>query len=311
MKIQFLLLGDGASHKFLGITPVKGLQELGIDVEYYFRSRNSGKILNDPDYVFVLKPNPNDIKQPGIAFGKHIALIISDQRQPIEFERTFDFFVTCSQSWQKEYQLRHPDKPCYLIKEEYDYYTTKIHKPQDKLKVVTMGYSINLLAHFIPAIEQIKKVTDDITIVASTNEPEFEKHGCKFVQFQPHSSRFMEDCWDKIAVKQFNQYDVGIITAYKTCGRPSTRGKAFMYAGLPIIAPNVIEYQDIWFNDRNTNGLLLYNNLTGIAANLRKLQKSSIRQDISNYNTYRIESQFGAKKAGESFLGAIKKYEAR
>lgn len=319
LSIQFLLFSDGASHKFLGINPVEGLKKLGIDAEYLFYTRKQGVLQADPDYIFVLKPKVEDLilgkKSPIIPYlykttyrGAKMALIVSDQRLPIEIEKRFDFFVTCSQSWQREYQLRHPDKPCYLIKEEYNYYTMKEHTPSKKLKVVTMGYSVNLVKHFIPAVKEIKKVTDDITIVGNPNKPIFAEYGCKFEPFKPHSAYFMEETWDKIAINQFTKYDVGVITQYNNSGRTSTRGKAIMYAGLPLIAPNVIEYRDLWFNGVVTN-IMLYDNLNEIYTCLKTLADESIRNWIVTDNQYKIEVNSGIINSAKSFLEGIKSYE--
>lgn len=307
MKIQFILCGDGASHKFLGITPYFGMKKLGIETEYVWYSRKIGSLLENPDYIFVLKPNVEQIN----AICKRYplipkCLIISDQRLDKEIEHKFQFFVTCSQSWQKEYQAKHEGKPCYLIKEEYDYCMQKNHEDSQQLKVVTMGYSNNLTEHFLDAIEQIKKVTNDITIVSGVNEPEFKE--CKFEKFKPNSDYFLKPEWDRIAVSQFNKFDIGIITQYKNSGRPSTRGKAFLYAGLPIIAPNVKEYRNIW-NNKSIILNSLYDNIEEISLRLEGLKDKTIRQVISDSNYKVIKENSGAIKSAESFLKGIQDYE--
>ncbi len=313
-SIQFLLLNDGASHKLLGINPIRGLQKLGVNADYYFRSRNTGKIFNDPDYVFFLKPNLDDFCDDGAnkylrTLGVTFALIVNDQRLPIKIEKNFDFFVSPSLDWKEEYRKRHPGKHCYLIKEEWDYFTEKIdHRQTDKLKVVTMGYSTNLAEHFIPAIDEIKKVTNDITIITDTNLPIFEEKGCKFKKFQPHYTRFFDDNYDKILIEQFKEYDVGIVTQNKL-GRTSNRVKALMYAGLPVIAINSSNHADLWFDYEKETDILLYHDITGIPYYLNGLKNEDLRRDISDFNTYQLEENAGIVKSAESFLEAIRRYE--
>ena len=309
MTIQFILCSDGASHKFLGITPYFGLKRLGINCEYFWPTRRIGCVFEKPDYIFVLKPSKKDTRK--IVETRSLAikcLIISDQRLSVEEEKNYDFFVTCSQSWQQEYSKRHADKSCYLIKEEYDYCCKKEHIDSENLNVVTMGYSNNLASHFISTISEIKKITNAITVITDVNEKIFQDNEINFVKFQPHSDYFTKEEWDKVAVSQFKNYDVGIITQYEKSGRPSTRGKAFLYAGLPIIAPNVIEYRDLWFNNSSLN-IYLYNDIKEIPVLLNHLKDAKLRNQISQNNYIQIKKNYGAMASAKSFLKGIENYE--
>ncbi len=308
ISIQFLLLGDGASHKLLGINPVRGLQNLGVNADYYFRSRNTGKKIANPDYVFFLKPDIGDVYFFTSQYLCKKVLIVNDQRLPIQTEDMFDFFVCPSLDWKEEYRRRHPNKHCYLINEEWDYVTKKEnHRQTDKLKVVTMGYSKNLEEHFIPAVEQIKKVTDDVTIITNERTEKLCTIGYKIKIFQPHYSRFFDKDYDKILIEQFKEYDIGIITQNRL-GRTSNRVKAFIYAGLPVIAVNNKNHKSLWFNGHDSD-ILLYNDLNEIPYYLDILKNNDIRRDISDFNTYQAEKCGGIIKSAESFLEAIRRYE--
>jgi len=323
MNIQFLILSDGASARYLGVNPVVGLQRLGIKAEYYFRSRNTGVILPSPDYVFFLKPNIKDLTVgDGVQFthttnsSVKFVLIINDQRLPIEQEQIFDFFVSPSLDWQQEYIKRHPNKPCYLINEEIDYYTTKIHKPSKELKVVTTGYAVNLIQHFLPIVPMIKEVTKDITVVTngSINELKMlENAGCKIVPFLPHYTRMLEENYDKLMVEQFLPYDVGIVTQYsdtRGSGRTSNRVKLLTYAGLPVVCTNSANHRDLWFNGGHNNNLKVVEDIDWIT-HLIYFQNVKRRQFISNFNSMTCKINGGIIKSAESFLEAIKQYEKR
>lgn len=303
--IQFMLLGDGASHKYLGINPVYGLQKLGIDAEYYFRNRNSGVILPNPDYTFYLKPNNNDFNIKG---SDTKVLIINDQRLPLGFESLFDFFVSPSLDWQKEYQNRHPEIPCYLIQEEINYCTTKIHKDTKELKLVTTGYSVNLIEHFLPIVPLLKKVTNNITVITNTDFDIFKKAGCNVRTFQPHYTKMFDSNYDQIMVEQFKEYDVGIVTQYEKSGRTSNRAKLLNYAGLPVICNSSANHQDIWFNgEYNMNCYV--NCLSDWEEHLRFLRDIKMRQVCVDYNSILIKHNSGSIQSAKSFLGAIKQYE--
>ena len=323
MNVQFLLLSDGASAKYLGINPVRGLQNLGINAEYYFRSRNTGVILPTPDYVFFLKPNLKDLTVgDGVQFthttnnSPKFVLIVNDQRLPIESEMVYDFFVSPSLDWQREYIKRHPNKPCYLINEEIDYHTTKIHKPSKELKVVTTGYAVNLIQHFLPIVPMIKEVTKDITVVTNgkANELEMlENAGCKIVPFLPHYTRMLEENYDRLMVEQFMSYDVGVITQYgntRGSGRTSNRVKLLNYAGLPVVCTNSANHRDLWFNGEHNRNLKVVEKIDWVT-HLVYLQNVKRRQLISNFNSVAIKRCGGIIKSAKSFLEAIKQYEKR
>ena len=317
-SIQFLICQDGASAKYLGINPVKGLQRLDINAEYWFMSRNTGEIHLVPDYVFCLKPNTDNLSGCGHweqymyncrQRGGKLILIINDQRLPIGIEKIFDFFVSPSLDWQKEYQKRHSNKPCYLINEEIDYYTTKIHKPSKELKIVTTGYSINLIKHFLPIVPMIKEVTNDITVITNSDFDRFANVGCNVKTFIPHYSQMLNEDYDKLMVEQFKDYDVGIVTQYNYgIGRTSNRVKLLNYAGLPVVCTNSANHRDLWFTGETNRNLKVIEEIDWIT-HLVYLQNYKRRQCISNYHSGLQSQNAGIIKSGKSFLEAIKQYE--
>lgn len=151
MKIQFLLLSDGVSHKLLGINVVRGLQQLGIEADYYFPNRGNDRLMENPDYVFVLKPNSIHVELIKSFGNSTICLIINDQMVSNDILPYIDFYVSPSINW----QTRH--SPCYLVKEEFDYYTAKVHTPNSlNCSITSLPYTSDKTSSHILGLNLFK-----------------------------------------------------------------------------------------------------------------------------------------------------------
>jgi len=305
MKIQFLLLSDGPSHKLLGLNVVKGLNKLGIETKYYFPNRNNGEMLYDPDYVFCLKPrkDSNDLISRYYKGKSKIALIINDEFLEKEKRDAYDFYVSPSIDWKEIYN----DKPCYLVKEEFDFFQTKKHN--DSFNIVTFGFKENLIHHLPQVISKINEKIN-LTIISNFSHDyilpkEFNK--CNLV-WTNYVGDFFNKMYDKRLIENFKNYDVGLITQYENSGRTSNRLKALMYAGLPVVTVNNKNHEDLWFNKEKTIKQFINNNNEWIESIL-ELKEKKKRQDITDFNYEEIKKNAGIVNSAKSFLKAIKDFE--
>lgn len=307
MKIQFILCQFGASHKYLGHNVVNGLRQLGVQSEFYYCQTAEGRLLTDPDHTFFLKPhNDDEIRKYRGTSGKN-ALIMNDYWPQLDYGQ-FDFLVSPSIAWKELIEKQEPAKKCYLVLEEIDYMTSKVHEQSEKLKIVTTGYSTNLKRHFIPIAELIRNIFDDITVVTDVNFDLFIQAGCKTQKFVPKRAMKNDSDYDRIMVEQFKEFDVGIVTQYKYFNaRTSNRAKLFMYAGLPVVCTNSENHVDLWFNGVANKNLIVTKESEWVS-HLTSLRDASRRQEISDYNTS-LSKQFGGiVNSAKSFLAAIEKH---
>jgi len=300
MKIQFLLLSDGPSHKLLGINVVNGLKRLGIEAEYFFSNRKAGQLLKSPAYVFCLKPRDDDFLVAEFKKrGSKVALILNDEQLPYNRSSIYDFAVSPSIVWKRMWESKH-EKPCYLIKEEFDYYFLKKHQ-EESIRVVTVGYSENLKKHlmYVPTLA----MNFDFTIVSERQVPEFKN--AKFKKFQPDASYYFEKDYDKMVIEQFREFNVGIITQ-DSSGSTSNRLKSLLYAGLPVICSRTENHSDLWFNQTEMKIDYFSSSIVDIVNSLGDFQK---RQEIVDFNYSKISRYGGIEASGKSFLEAIEMFE--
>lgn len=299
IKIQFILYSDGPSHKYLGINPVLGLKKLYYNAEFFWVKKNCGILIDKPDYVFCLKPRENDelilqLKSK----GAKICLIANDELISNERIQFFDFVVSPSIGWLKTYK-----KPTFLIKEEFNYHQIKTHI--DSFKLVTFGFKENLVKHLTSVLEKLKNY--DITIVSNFDDKKslpkifYEFNLVKFKNYDYFDPEF-----DMKIIRQFEDYDVGLITQYKSSGRTTNRIKILLYSGLPVIT-NQDEIEQLWFDNNKIFLNCVYQEMW--IDEIEKLKDKKIRQSITNNNFNIIEKCYNIEQTAKSFLDAIKKFE--
>ena len=311
-KIQFLLLSDGISHQKMGLDQVKALRQLGCNVACYFPKRKINELIENPDYVLVLKPNATNSYELIKKFkdkGCKIGFMVSDERYSSEMMKLFDFFLSISLDWQEDFLKKYPDKPCYLMKEEYDIHLRKIHKP-DSFRIVTMGYAQCLKFYLKPILEQLKdKYKNNIHILTNWKDvPEVYNfcEGFNRDKFDISIDNMMDDDFDKSRITQYNRYDVGLVGLFDI-KRPSNRLKSLMYAGLPIVTIKTKNHSNVWFNEASPTIIYVKNNDWRSA--IDSLRDYNRRQAITDHNYFLVQRNGGLEKAGEAILKAIERYE--
>lgn len=309
-KFQFLLLGDGISHQKMGTDQVTALRRLGYNVACYFPKKGFNELIENPDYVLVLKPRiQRDLVKHYKDKGSKLAFLVSDERFPKEHMKLYDFFLSISLDWQEEFQKEYPDKPCYLMKEEYDYCMRKVHK-ENSFKIVTIGYAQCLKRYLKPILDQIKiEYKNNIYIVSNWgDDKEADKMFSEFHQdnYEVPINKMCRGNFDKWRIEQYNQYDVGIVGVLDK-KRPSNRVKSLLYAGLPVVAVSTKNHNNLWFNNANPTILKIKNNTW--TEQLKRLENIGIRQSITDYNYVLTQINGGLDKAGEAIIEAINKFE--
>jgi hypothetical protein len=301
MKIQFLLFSDGASHKLLGINPVRGLCNLGIQTELFWVKYSKGKLIEKPDYVFCLKPRDSDeLALDYKKRGSKICLIINDEYLEPNRLSPYDFAVSPSIKWSTIYPLK-----TFLINEEFDYCQRKYHKPGRRL--VTFGYKENLINHLTLVLPFL--IDQDLTIISNFEDnfllPEiFYKFNLKKFCVPLDMMNFK---YDEELIRQFEEYDIGVITQYDDLGRTTNRIKALLYAGLPVITC-LNNNENLWFNKDKIKLYLVRKNEW--KSRILELEDHNLRQEIENYNFSIICKNYGIEKSARSFLNAIEQYES-
>jgi len=300
ISIQFLLLSDGPSHKLLGINPSIGLRKLGINSEFWFQNRQTGKLIESPNYVFCLKPRDND--ELALSYkqkNSKIVLILNDEQLPKHRTDIYDFVVSPSKTWKRLWE-QNSRVPCYLIKEEFDYFTTKKHCDEE-LKIVTVGYSENLKRH----LKFIEKITAnfDFTIVSEKRIPEFRN--ASFRQFRPNYNFYFDKNYDKEVVEQFSDFNLGIVTQDES-GRTSNRLKLLLYSGLPVICSRTENFEDLWFNETEMK-LEFFSE--SVVDTIRLFSDYKKRQEITDFNYLKIRENAGLESSAKSFVEAIDLFE--
>ncbi len=311
-SILFLLMSDGISHQKMGMDQVIALRKLGVKVGCYYPKRNIYEIIDNPDYIFVLKSRISDkMALKYKANGSKIVFLGSDERYSKERMNIYDFILTISLNWQKEFQKDYPNIPCYLMKEEYAYNMTKIHKP-NSFRIITMGYAQCLKLYLKPILDSIKsKYHDNIHILSNWNEnKEADNIFKEFHQdnFDINLSKMLDKGFDKNRIQQYNRYDVGLVGSWSV-HRPSNRLKSLIYAGLPVVALNTPNHTNVWFNGIEPMVIKVKNN-DWVGA-LNSLSDYKERQKITDYNYKLVKENGGLDKAGIAILEAIKKFESR
>jgi hypothetical protein len=303
MKIQFLLFSDGASHKLLGINPVRGLCNLGIEAELFWVKYSKGKLIEKPDYVFCLKPRESD--DLVLSFknkGSKICLIVNDEYLSKDRWRIYDFAVSPSKKWQSTYPLT-----TYLVKEEFDFCQWKKHKPG--LKIVTFGYKENLVNHLSLVLPSLSG--QDLTIISNFDDcfrlPDVFYNFC-LKQFKAPLD-VSDENYDEILIRQFEEYDIGLVTQYDDCGRTSNRIKAFLYAGLPVITSSTNNNENLWFNKDKIKLSLVDEDEW--RKKIDELSDYNTRQVVEDFNFEIIQRNYGIEQSARSFLNAIRQYETK
>jgi len=299
MKIQFLLFSEGSSHKLLGLNVVKGLKSLGIRTEFFWPKTKIGSLLDNPDYVFCLKPSENDdLVKFFKKKGSKLCLVVNDQKISKERQIVYDFAVASSIESLSTYDL-----DTFLVKEEFDYCEQKQHN--SSFKIVTTGYKENLVNHLPEVLKQLEGL--DITIISNFEESyELPKIFYKFKMKNILVPSIFNCDYDKILIKQFSEYDVGFVTQYKFCGRSSNRLKELLYAGLPVVTNFENNYEKIWFNKYK---VILRQVSEDWKQKILELNDVCIRQDISDENFDVIKNNYGYESSAKSFLRAISLFE--
>jgi hypothetical protein len=310
MKIQFLLFSDGASHKLLGVNPAIGLQRIGVDVRVFWVKYERGErvfwvkyergeIFENPDYVFCLKPRDSD--DLILTFknkGSSICLIANDEILPKTRISVYDFVVSPSLFWLNSYDL-----DSYLIKEEIDFCQQKQH--QDSFKLVTFGYKENLVNHLTQVLYEFLDL--DLTIVSNFDDSySLPEIFYKFKLKKLNVPNFTDSTFDEKLVKQFEEYDVGLVTQYENCGRTTNRIKTLVYCGLPVIT-NQKNCENLWFNKDKIKLHLV--NTNEWKERVLELKDKKFRQDESIFNFNLVKKNFGVEQSAKSFLDAINLYE--
>jgi hypothetical protein len=317
-------MAEGASAKLDGMNLARGMRRLGYNVNYWFHVKYPklfvehfsklhpevkgdirGTLHDNPEYVFTVKPMNDELLIKFKNQGAKIIYIVEDETLSPERRSLYDFIVSSSYGWKKSAMVQFPGLPCYIIRDEQDYYTTKIHIP-NSFKIVTTGHMENLKHHFniLPVLEQKYQ---DITIVSNwIDRTVFPT--TKFDNWVPPLDYFSET-HDTTMTEQFKKYDVGISTQYPYgLDSNSSRLRMLMYAGLPVIAVDSLVHQDIWCNGEETKVLLVKKESDWLD-HLKTLEDYKVRQEIVNYNYGKIKKFAGIEQAALTFVRAIEQYE--
>lgn len=308
MKLQFLLLNDGASHHVLGTLIVKGLRKLGVESYCYYPSQKIIELCDKPDYVFCLKPSDKD-EELILKFkckGSKVVWIASDMWLNPDKLKIYDFFVSSSIDWLNWGKQENPNFRGYMVKDEWDYYTYKKHT-EKTLNCVTMGYMENLNKNFYPLLPYIRPFVDTITVISGGELELFIKKypDLKFQHFL--NPKFGDADFDKKVIEQFSVFDVGIVVANHS-SRSSNRTKAMMYSGIPIVATMTNNHKDLWFNQSGEK-ILLVEKEEDWKEKLSYLRNPVNRQMIVDHNLPLIKRESGAIEMAKTFLKAIESYE--
>lgn len=313
MRCQLLLMSDGISHRLLGMGPYYALKDMGVDAGAYFPARGLGAIDPSADVTFVLKPSAADVAQIRANVRGALALIINDMRLDPAVERAFDFFVSPSVGWRDEYLARHPDKPCYLVREELNHWQPKAHAA-GPLRIVAHGYHQNMVHHLAPILPAILAAHPDVTIIGNFGGAEDAGlpecfRACNLVP-SIHHRAFVDPDFDEPFIRQFEHYDVGIVTQYRGAARTSNRVKALMYAGLPVVASRNGSHDDLWFG-RYGEIVHQAETVEDWLSALDGLRNPANRQRIADHNLSVVSQQGGHVRSAGDFLAAIEAFRSR
>lgn len=329
--IQFIL-SEGASAKLDGLNLCRGLQNLGYNAHYWFHvppnqdvfEKNfrdiykeewlklKGKLLERPEYVFTVKPRNDELLIKFKNQGAKLVYIFEDETLLPERRKIYDFVVSSSFSWKRTAELGFAGLPCYLIRDEQDYYTTKAHVPSmysinpHSLRIVTAGHMECLKHHFniLPILRQRYR---DITIVSNWIDKEIFPD-VQFEKWVPKFDYFNKD-HDRIMTEQFLKYDVAVVTQFPAgLDRNSSRLRTFIYAGLPVVAIDSENHRDLWLNG-DAPKIFLVKEESDWLDYLAVLEDYKTRQEVVNYNYEKVKKYAGIEKAALTFIEAIKQYE--
>lgn len=304
--IQFLLF-EGASAKLDGLNIARGWQKLGYNVHWWFPRLGRGNLLERPEYVFTVKPREDDLLLKFKSQGAKIVQILEDETLVPDRRKIYDFLVSSSYGWKASAALDYPNIPCYLVRDEQDYYTTKVHTP-DSFRIVTAGHMENLKCHFniLPILGQRYL---DVTIVSNWIDRDVFPYA-NFEKWVPKFDYFDEQ-HDTIMTEQFKKYDVAVVTQYASrLSRNSSRLRTFIYAGLPVVAIDSENHRDLWLNGEDVK-VSLVKKETDWLDHLKALEDYKVRQEIADYNYEKVKKWGGIEQAALTFVKAIEQYEGR
>lgn len=305
-RIQFLLF-EGASAKLDGLNIARGWQKLGYNVHWWFPRLGRGDLISNPEYVFTVKPREDDLLIKFKNQGAKIVQILEDETLVPERRKIYDFLVSSSYGWKRAAERDYPNIPCYLVRDEQDYYTTKTHSP-NSFKIVTAGHMENLKTHFdiLPILNQ---KYSDITIVSNWIDRDTFPNA-QFEKWVPRFDYFDEN-HDTIMTEQFKKYDVAVVTQYSySLSRNSSRLRTFIYAGLPVVAIDSDNHRDLWLNGEDVKVFLVKKESDWLDY-LKVLEDYKTRQEIVDYNYEKVKRWGGLEQAALTFVRAIEQYEGR
>lgn len=311
-QIQFLLF-DGPSAKLDGLNIARGWQNLGYNVKWYFPRLLKGEMHAKPEYVFTVKPREDELLLKWKSQGAKLVYIFEDETLVPERRKMYDFVVASSFGWKRTAEQDFFGAPCYLVRDEQDYYTTKIHTPtvpnpatlRNNLRIVTAGHMVNLKQHF-NILSILEQVYTNITLVS----PDIDRDTFPTVNFEKWTPRFdyFDGNHDRLMTEQFLKYDVAVVTQYGWGDRNSSRLRTFIYAGLPVVAVDSENHRDLWLNGDSAKIFLVKEKRDWLEY-LGVLEDHRVRQAIADYNYEKVKQYAGIEKAAMTFIKAVEQYE--